>query len=101
MYEGRIPGKLNTSEWVFSTPDSNLGTDAGYTSAAAGLQENIGRGRERERDSAPEGQHLCDWHLHRENVSQHLKQSSPNMSFRIYKHVSLLLFMRKLAFTST
>lgn len=43
----------------------------------------------------------CDWHLHRENVSQHLKQSSSNMRFRIYKHVSVLLFMRKLAFTRT
>lgn len=57
--------------------------------------------RERERNGAPEGQHRRDWHLHRENVSQHLKQSSSNMRAGIHKHVSLLLFMRKLAFTST
>lgn len=66
--------------------------------AAGKYQEREG---ERERDGAPEGQHCRDWHLHRENVSQHLKQSSSNMRFGIYKHVSLLLFMRKLAFTST
>lgn len=89
-YEGRIPGKLNASKRVFSTLDSNL-TDAGYTSAAIGLLERIRKGRER----APEIQHRRDWHLHRENVSQHLKQSSSNMRFGIYKHVSLLLVMKK------
>lgn len=75
-----------------------LGTDAGYTSAATGLLENIWAG---ERDGAPEGQHRRDWHRHRQNVSQHLKQSNSNMRFRIHKHVSVLLFMRKLAFTRT
>lgn len=75
-----------------------LRTDAGYTSTATRLLENIWEG---ERDGAPEGQHRRDWHRHRQNVSQHLKQSDSDMRFRIHKHVSVLLFMRKLAFTRT
>lgn len=69
-----------------------------YTSVATGLLENIWEG---ERGGAPEGQHRRDWHRHRQNVSQHLKQSNSDMRFRIHKHISVLLFMRKLAFTRT
>lgn len=96
-YEERnIPGILNASEWVFSAIDSNLTIYKCSDWAAGKYQE-----REGERNGAPEGQHRRDWHLHRENVSQHLKQSSSNMRAGIHKHFSLLLFMRKLAFTST
>lgn len=55
-----------------------LRTDAGYTSAVTGPLKNIG---EEERGGAPEGQHCRDWHRHRENVSQHLKQSNSDMRF--------------------
>lgn len=69
-------------------------TEAGYSSAVTGLLENI---TERARDNPQEDQHWCDWQLCRENVSQHLKHCSSNKTFQI----SLLLFMRKLAFLST
>lgn len=56
---------------------------------------------ERDRDSSPEALHWFDRQLHRENVSQHLKPCNFNKTFRIYQHISPLLFMRKLAFGST
>ena len=42
-----------------------------------------------------------DRQLRGENVRQHLKPRNSNKTFRIYQHITLLLFMRKLAFSST
>lgn len=85
--------------WIFSitlTLQKRIRT--GYSSAATVLLKNI---TGRDRDGAPEAQLRFDWQLHRENVSQHLKQRNSNKTFRIYQHISLLLFMRKLAFGNT
>lgn len=71
---------------------------AGCRNAATVLLKNL---MERDRDSSPEAPHWFDRQLHRENVSQHLKPCNFNKTFRIYQHISLLLFMRKLAFGST
>lgn len=49
---------------------------------------------ERDSDSVPEFQRWFDRQFHRENVSQYLKPRNFNKTFRIYQHISLLLFMR-------
>ncbi len=97
-YEGRNPGTARSWGCGFSVLHSHCTREAGYSSAATVLLKNI---TGRERDGAPEAQHRFDWQLHRENVSQHLKPRNSNKTFRIYQHISLLFFMRKLAFSST
>lgn len=49
---------------------------------------------ERDKDGTPEAQRRFDRQLLRQNVSQHLKPRNSNKTFRIYQHISLLLFLR-------